>query len=256
MMLKLQRHDQSGDLSYRQRWGLVSTIRHKLVGRLDQMAGFHLYGIYCRPIAPRALPEPVVPGFCARLFHRGDEQELLACAMRPELELNPDFVHTALGKGDVCAAVLQDGKIVSFNWSAFTPTRVRDDVHVAFDDRCRYGYFAFTLPEYRGRHLLRMVSWRRDRHSLEQGRTFSIAYVSIDNQSSMRMTAALGSRRVGFAGYLKRGSVFLPFRTDRVREHGFRFFVPDRTDRAREGPSFDSRGHRPTPTQAPGTDPE
>jgi len=148
--------------------------------------------------------------------------------MRPELELNADFVHTALGKGDVCAAVLENGQIVSFNWSAFTPTRVRDEIHVSFDDRYRYGYFAFTLPEYRGRHLLRLVSWQRDRYSLEQGRTSSIAYVSIDNQSSMRMTVALGSRRVGFAGYLKRGSVFLPFRTDGVREHGFRFFTPDR----------------------------
>ncbi|MFO1217395.1 MAG: hypothetical protein U1E89_03315 [Burkholderiaceae bacterium] len=215
---------QSSDLSYRERWGVVATVRRKMVERLEQMLGLRIFGIYCRPIATPAPQEPVVPGFQARLFHRGDEQELLACALRPELELNAEFVRAALGKGDVCAAVLQNGQIVAFNWSAFTPTRVRGDVHVAFDDRYRYGYFAFTLPEYRGRHLPRMVAWQRDRYCLKLGRTRSIAYISIDNLSSIRQATALGSRRVGFAGYLKKGSVFRSFRTDGVREHGFRFF--------------------------------
>lgn len=217
----------STHLTYRQRWGTVATIRRKMVERLDQMAGLRVFGIYCRPIVAPAKQESTASGFHVRLFRQGEEQELLACAKHPELELSAKFVHTALGKGDVCAAVLRDGQIVAFNWSAFSPTRVRDAVHVDFDERYRYGYFAFTLPEYRGRHLLRLVTWQRDRYSLEHGRTRSIAYISIDNESSMRMTAALGSQRVGFAGYLKKGSVFLPFRTNGVREHGFRFFLDD-----------------------------
>jgi GNAT superfamily N-acetyltransferase len=212
------------DLSYRERWGLTATLRRKLIERLDWTAGFHIYGIYCRPMVAPARQDPVIPGYCARLFRRGDEQELLACAKRPELELDPAFVHAALGKGDVCAAVLRNGQIVAFDWTAFTPTRVCDSVHVDFDRSFRYGYFAYTLPEYRGHHLARLVMPQRDRYILEQGRTLSIAYISVDNEASLRRSAALGSRRVGFAGYLKKGPVFVPFRTEGVREHGFRFF--------------------------------
>ena len=228
VLTRPQRHDRPNDLSYRQRWGLSAAIQHSVVERLDQIAGFHLYGIYYRPVTPPAWPGPVVPGFEIRLFHQGDEQELLACAVRPELELTADFVNKALGKGDMCAAILENGQIVYFSWTAFTPTHVRDGVYVSFADRYRYGYFAFTLAEYRGRHLPRMASWQSDRYCVEHGRTHSISYISIDNQSSMRMAGAIGNRRIGFGGYWKRGPLFIPFRTYGVREHGFRFFMPDR----------------------------
>ena len=41
------------------------------------------------------------------------------------------------------------------------------------------------------------------------------------------MATAIGNHRVGFAGYLKLGPIFVPFRTRAVREEGFRFFRRD-----------------------------
>ena len=216
-----------GELSYRQRWGFFAALQHGLVERLSSRAGLHLYGIYLRPLDAVNAPEPVVPGYVVRLFTQGDEHTLLAAAREPELELTESFVRTALGKGDVCAAILVDGQIVSFAWSAFTPTRHRDGVYVTFDSRHRYGYFAFTLPEYRGRHLPRLPVPLRDRYCVARGCTQSISFISVDNRSSIRMATAIGNHRVGFAGYLKLGPIFVPFRTRAVREEGFRFFRRD-----------------------------
>jgi GNAT superfamily N-acetyltransferase len=170
--------------------------------------------------------EPNLSGNEVRLFAHGDERSLLAAAQDPELELTERFVRGALGKGDVCAAILVAGQIVSFSWSAFSPTHHRDGVHVSFDSRHRYGYFAFTLPAYRGRHLPRLSVPHRDRYCVARGCTQSISFISIDNRSSIRMATANGSHRIGFAGYLKLGPIFVPFRTPGVRKQGFRFFKP------------------------------
>jgi hypothetical protein len=215
------------ELSYRQRWGNFAALQHGLLERLSSRAGLHLYGVYLRPLDAVNAPEPVVPGYVVRLFTQGDEHALLAAANEPELELTQSFVCTALGKGDVCAAVLVDGQVVSFGWSAFTPTRHRDGVYVSFDARHRYGYFAFTLSEHRGRHLPRLAVPLRDRYCVARGCTHSISFISVDNRSSIRMATAIGNRRVGFAGYLKLGPIFFPFRTRAVREQGFRFFSRD-----------------------------
>ncbi len=219
---------QACDVSYLQRWGLLAAMQHALIERLSHAAGLHLYGIYARPIDMQG-PDPVAPDYVVRLFVQGDECALLAAAKRPELELTEHFVRAALGKGDVCAAVLKDGQIVSFSWAAFTPTHVHDGVYVSFDEGYRYGYFSFTLPEYRGCHLPRLASPQRDRYCTARGCTHGISYISLDNRSSMQMAMAAGNRRIGFAGYLKLGPVFVPFRTPGVRNHGFRFFRPDAT---------------------------
>lgn len=220
---------QEKELSYFRRWGLHAAIHHAFTEWLRDVAGLPLFGIYARPLTAPTGPDPVDPGHVVRLFVQGDEHALLAAAKRPELELTPSFVRKAFGKGDLCAAILVDDQIVSFGWSAFTPTHVHDGICVAFGSRQRYGYFAFTLPEYRGRHLQRLSVPHRDRYCIAQGCTQSIAYIAVDNRSSIQMATAIGNRLIGFAGYLKRGPLFIPFRTRGAREHGFHFFRSDTT---------------------------
>jgi hypothetical protein len=212
--------------SFRRRWGWLAALHHSFVQRLSRSLGLHIYGIYIRPIEQIVGPDPIVPGFCFRLYQPGEAVALLADATRPELELTEVFVRKAFDKGDVCEAILFNGEIVSFSWSAFSPTHVQDGVHVVFDDRHRYAYFAFTLPEYRGRHLPRLFKPFRDRHCVSRGCTHSISYISVDNHSSVCSARAAGNRRIGFAGYLKRGALFFAFHTSKVRESGFRFFLP------------------------------
>jgi hypothetical protein len=170
-----------GDQSYRQRWGYAAAAQSRLIQYLDRFAGLHLFGIYTRPIRESYAATAVPPGVALRLFGKDDAHALLAHARRPELVLTESFVQQALGQGDICTAVLVNDEIVSFDWSAFTPTHVRDGVNVYPGPRYRYGYFAYTLPEFRGRHLPRLTLPMRDRYCIDRGYTRSISYISIDN---------------------------------------------------------------------------
>ena len=213
-------------LRYRDRWGLMSAIRHAFVQRLASVFGIRIYGIYNRPVEAHTGSDPVVPGFSFRVYSAGEEAELLAAAGRPELEITDRFVKSAFGKGDICSETLYNGQIVSFQWSAFTPTHDHDGVYIEFGGECQYNYFSYTLPEFRGRHLSRIFKPLRDRVSVSRGCTRCIAYISIDNDASIRSAIANGNRRVGFAGYICRRSLFLAFRTPGARKCPMRFFKP------------------------------
>jgi hypothetical protein len=208
---------------FRRRWGWFAALHHALVQRLLSSLGLRIYGIYSRAITPHDGPDPVVPGYSFQLYQRGDASALLAAARRPELEITEAFVDKAFGKGDVCEAILFNQEVVSFSWAAFSTTHDHDGVYIEFNAGYRYAYFAFTLPEHRGRHLPRQFKPFRDRHCLARGCAHSIAYISVDNHSSIRSALAAGNRRIGFAGYLKRGRVFVPFRTRGVSRSGLRF---------------------------------
>ena len=212
--------------SYRERWGLAATVRSACLRRLRRWFGLRLYGIYAHAIDAAGDPDPVVPGFSARLFQPGEAEALLGHAKSPALELSDTFVRSALDKGDVCLAVLHDGAIVAYTWCAFTPTHDDDGVFIRFGKNYRYVYKTFTLPEYRGRHLLRPFTPIRDRYCVTtRGCTRSIAYIDLDNHASIRFAIAIGQRRLGTAGYVKWGLIFLPFATPRVRKQGFGFFM-------------------------------
>lgn len=211
---------------YRDRWGLYSAIRHALVQRLARTFGMRIYGIYTRPVEPPVGPGPVVPGFNFRSYSAGDEIALLAAAVRPELEITDTFVRSAFAKGDVCDAIHYNGQIVSFQWAAFNPTHDHDGVFIEFGANYRYNYFSYTLPEFRGRHLSRLFKVPRDLDSIARGRTRCIAYISIDNDASMRAAEGNGNRRVGLAGYMARGPLFVAFRTPGARNCPMRFFKP------------------------------
>lgn len=199
---------------------------HYVVHRLRWRLGLRIYGIYARTLRVSDAPAPVLPGFAWRRFEAGDVEALLSCRQRVAAELDEAFVRTALAKGDACDAILHDGEIVSFLWQAFTPTHDSEGVYVDFPRGTRYGYHAYTLPEFRGRHWARLIAAERDRYAVARGAARGIAYIRVDNLSSIRSALAAGSRRVGFAGYLRSGRFFVPFRSPGVRRLGVRFFQP------------------------------
>jgi hypothetical protein len=219
--------DSGKELSYRERWGVAATVQAALLSRLRRWIGLRIYGIYSHPLVRPTGADPVVPGFSARLFQQGEADALIACAKSPNLDLSEAFVRDAIGKGDVCLAILCDNAIVSYSWCAFTPTHDDEGVFVRFGATYRYSYKSFTLPEYRGRHFLRIFNPIRDRYCMTaRGCTRSIAFLGMDNRSSIRVALALGHRRIGTSGYLKCGPIFWPFSTAAAREHGFHFFIP------------------------------
>ncbi len=218
--------DDREELTYRTRWGRLAAIQSAIIQRSRWRLGLYVFGIYWRPLVAPTGPDPSLPGFSHRMFARGDAEELIACAKRPELGLSETFVRAALGKGDICSATLRNDEIVAFDWSAFSPTEVHEGVFVSFADKDSYGYFSYTLPEFRGNHFSRIFTPIKDRHRIARGCTHTIAYVAVDNRSSIRLSIGQGSSRIGFAGFWKRGPIFVPFRTRGVREHGLYFSLP------------------------------
>jgi len=212
--------------NYLARWGFFAKVHSSIVQRLAAWLGLHLYYVYAMPLMPSAGPDPDNNDYVLRIFVEGEAEALLARAKRLELDLNDSFVRNALKKGDVCNAILTNDEIVAFDWSAFTPTHVEDGVFVGFDARHRYGYFGYTLPEYRGRHLPRMFARLKERYCMEHGCTHTISYIAVDNRSSIQSSIAMGRHRIGLAGYLKLGSTFFAFADRAVRQSGFHFFLP------------------------------
>ncbi len=200
--------------------------RSSLRSKVRRWLGLHIYGIYARPLEQPPDSAPDIPQFSHRVFDARDVEALLALAKRPDLEMSETFVRRALAKGDACGVVLYKDQIASYAWFAFTPTHDSEDVYVDFGDNNRYGYKALTLEEFRGQHLFRYYNRFSDAHCIARGRTHSIAFIDVSNHASIRASIGIGYLRIGFAGYLKRGPLFIPFRTTAVRRRGFRFFVP------------------------------
>jgi len=213
------------EASDRERSKLRSEGRRIGFHHLRRWLGIRIYGIYARPLSPPD-SEPDLPEFSGRIYEARDIEELLVLTKRPELGMPEAFVRRALAKGDVCEAVLHKGEIVSYCWMAFTPTHDSDGVYVDFGEHDRYAYKGFTLPQFRGAHLRRYYNPFTDAYCISRGATHAVAFVDVSNHAAILSNIGMGNRRIGFAGYLKRGRLFIPFRTPAVRRRGFRFFVP------------------------------
>lgn len=195
--------------------------------RVRDWLGLQVYGIYVRNLMEPATPAPrQVAGFTHRIFEAHEMPELLALIGDPDMGMPEAFVRGAFAKGDACDTAMMNGKLVSYTWMAFTPTHDAKGVFVSFGEEHRYAYHAYTLPEHRGQRALRHFKALSDGYCLQRGRTKSIAFIAIDNESSIRHATGVGNRRVGFAGYWRVGPAFLQFRTPGVRRQRFRFFLP------------------------------
>ena len=190
--------------------------------RLRRWFGLRVYGIHSRQLKPPATA-PEREGFTYRVFQRDEVAELLSMIKHPELDLSKEFVYNAFAKGDACDAIIHNGEVISYSWLAFSPTLDSDDVYVNFRSSDRYGYKALTLPEFRGQHLRQLFKPITDSYCIERGCTHAIAFIDVTNRSSLKLNLALGNRLVGYAGYLARGALFVPFRTLNVRRRGFSF---------------------------------
>lgn len=214
------------------RCGTIATLCVGLSWRLCSWLGLHGCGIYSKELKVSTDPAPEIPGFSFQLFVNGDAASLIARARHPELDLSETFIQRALAKGDVCATILCNDEVIAYIWLAFTPTHDADGVHIAFRDGDLYCYKALTLPEFRGRRLPRLLGILADRYCVTRGCTHTIAYIDIHNQVSIRAVAAQGGCRIGFAGYFKRGPIFVSFRTQDVCRRGFQFFLPEKNKQA------------------------
>ncbi|MEO8157955.1 MAG: GNAT family N-acetyltransferase [Betaproteobacteria bacterium] len=145
------------------------------------------------------------------------------------LQLTESHVRAAYGRGDLCVAAFDGDYLVGYQWFAFGPTPHIDGVWVDFNTSVRYGYKQFVRPEYRGRHIAAGLSTHCDRTCVQRGCLRTVSFIDLENDASWRATSRLGSRAVGYAGYVSLFGLFFAFRTAGARVCGFRFYVPIRS---------------------------
>lgn len=138
------------------------------------------------------------------------------------------FVEKALARGDKCLAAFMDGKMVSFVWRAYGSAPHTNGIWVRFGSAYRYGYKAYTLPEFRGRHILDPKY--SDQYDLEHGIHQSVGFIATHNFSSLERERRIADfAMTGVAGYLSVFGKTLFFRSPSVKKIGFEFYIPTET---------------------------
>ena len=203
-----------------QRWGWPRALFQRLMGMLEPRVG--VYRIHLRALGNREPPD-VDGGLDVRRMTR---EELYQLADSLPSEIDRPFIDAALERGDFCTAAFDGNTVAAFVWRSFSTAPHGHGLWVGFEKPYRYGYKAYTLPAYRGRHLQDPTAIVSDQECLANGFTYALSYVAIQNFPSIRSDMRRGNRLVGFAGYVRLFGRAFPFRWPGVRKHGFRFYTP------------------------------
>jgi hypothetical protein len=209
-------------LSDYKRWGLARLVFRRVMRLLDRIAGFHLYGIFIRPLARSHPPLHGQPGISVRMART---EELYKAADDPELELTPEFIAEALERGDAAFGAFDGEDLVAYTWRTATAAPHDDQLWAKADFPCGYGYKTFTRESHRGRRLAAAISFCADAYGLERGYVDHVGFVEVSNYPSLAVERAKGCRHAGYAGYLDWFGAAIPFRSPAARKVGFQFFL-------------------------------
>ena len=202
------------------RWGWMRSLLLRIVSRLRTHAGIHLYRVGLRPLVKA---EHRLDGISVRI---AQPEELLTAAHDPELDMRPDFVLSALARGDFAIGAFEGDRLVGYAWRTFTAAPDVDGLWVRVERPCHYIYKGFTRPLHRGKHIQVAIPAFSDRCFLELGYTSEVGIVDIANFASLTNGKRVGRRKIGYAGYVKWFGRCLPFRTPGAKKIGFELFKP------------------------------
>lgn len=173
-----------------------------------------------------------------------DEDEVLAFAADPALELDRQWVRETFARGAVCLGALKDGRLVGYSWLAYGGTPYAAGVWVEIDRSLRYSYKSFVRPEYRGQRIIQALHALGDRPELWRGRRASVSFVTSDNFASLSSLERVGARVVGYASYARVFGMLVAFRSPGVRRAGIRLRPPPPAGIADTMPAWPDRSPR------------
>jgi hypothetical protein len=154
------------------------------------------------------------------------EDEVLAFAADPALDLDPRWVRSAFARGAVCLGALKDRKLVGYTWLAYGDTPYAAGVWIELDPSLRYSHKSFVRAEYRGQRIIQALHALADRPELWRGRRASVNFVDADNFASLAALERAGARTLGYATYAKIFGALISFRSPGLRRAGIRLCAP------------------------------
>lgn len=138
-------------------------------------------------------------------------------------ELDSAFVEAALVRNDICIAAFHGGRMIAFAWRSFGVAPHIKGVRVRVDQPYWYTYKMFAHPDFRGQRLSGALTLLGDVVAADRGRHVGVGFIDMRNEASLRANLRLGSKIVGYAGFLRAGSLLIPFHTPGVVARTFRF---------------------------------
>ncbi len=200
----------------------MPSIYVRIKKRLLAFLGIHLNVVRATPI----LENPNYPAELKHIILRElSEQDLLEATQNPELELSREFVEAAAKRGDIAFGAFDDSELVAMVWRALTTAPHRDGISVRVNRPYNYVYKSFTRPSHRGQQLNPTLILYSDLRFLELGYTHRAGFIDTCNLASLATGKYMGSRFLGYAGYVVWFGHFISFRTPAVKKIGFEFFV-------------------------------
>ena len=200
--------------------GLFAAAAVKFLDAVQKYLRLSLYRVVTRPL--RSTPGRDYAATHIR-YALLTQAELLPWCADPELELGAQQVGAAFFRGDVCAGAFDGDKLIGYQFFAFRPTPLSEDVWVEFGPHYRYSYKKLVREEYRGQRIAAGLSSLADGLCRARGYRHTIGYIALQNRSSWRASAHLGSKTVGYAGYVEWFGLLLTFRSPGARRAAFRF---------------------------------
>jgi GNAT superfamily N-acetyltransferase len=153
------------------------------------------------------------------------EDEVLAFAADPELELDEQWVRGAFARGAVCLGAVDNGRLLGYTWLAFCDTPYTSGVWIHLDPAMRYLHKSFVRPGYRGQRIIHALHAFADRPDLWRGRHASINFVDVDNFASLAALQRVGSRTLGYATYARIFGTVIAFRSPGLRRAGIDLYA-------------------------------
>lgn len=193
--------------------------------RLSRHFGLQIYRIRTRKLDAR-LPDYDSARFSLRQLNGEDLHHATA---DPELGISAEFAIAALQRGDVCFGAYCEGRLAAYNWRTGTAAPDKDDVWVRVHCPYRYGYKAFTHPNYRRQRLNAVLSHFSDSYYLQRGYLYEIAYVHSANRPALLTGVAKGMTPIGYVVFVRVFGRLLSWRSSAVRRAGFEVFDHSRT---------------------------
>jgi hypothetical protein len=151
-----------------------------------------------------------------------DEKELWKYAYDRAHEITPEFLRTALVRGDRCYALFDGETLAAYGWYSDLRTPLDEHFVLHFDRGWTYMYKGYTMAAYRGKRLHAVGMCGALRALTNEGRQGLISCVASNNFASLHSVTRMGYRIFGDVYLLRVAGRSFAYATRGCRPYGFR----------------------------------
>ena len=180
------------------RWGIRRAFAIQLFSRASPR--LILSNVYLRDLT-RPTEHRVDPALTYRVL---SEDDLAKAREALPSEFPERFLKDARARGDLCIGAYDGSRLAAYVWRAYRVARINDFL-IELPAGVRYGYKAYTRPEYRGRHIQTSLVVAMEHVCLQRGVRKSLSFIDVHNYSSIRSNDRREPRWAGRILFLRIG---------------------------------------------------